>query len=266
MEFHKFHSIENSYREKTLQQIKDYVSPKEEWCITEKIHGSNFSFSTDGKEVIAGKRTSFLKTKQERDFFMNCDYIYELYRERVIKAFNLLNVNHITIYGELFGGYYECAGVSKLKQFPTVQKGVHYSPKHHFFAYDIYVHDTNSYLPYLEVIRVLQEAGIPYLEILYRGSLTECLVWSEKHCEDQTTIPEKFGLPEIKDNVREGHVLKPIIPLRFPNGESVVLKHKNDRFKETCSVKKVAVKDLSDKIQKLVDTACSYITVQRLVY
>lgn len=42
MEFHKYHSIENTYRIKFVEQIK--LNPEQDWIVTEKVHGANFSF------------------------------------------------------------------------------------------------------------------------------------------------------------------------------------------------------------------------------
>ena len=44
-----------------------------EWIATEKIHGSNFSFVTDGTSVAVAKRTGLL---QPVDKFFNWPYIY----------------------------------------------------------------------------------------------------------------------------------------------------------------------------------------------
>ena len=38
-----------------------------EWIVTEKIHGSNFCFSTNGKEIKCAKRNSLIE--DEKSFF-----------------------------------------------------------------------------------------------------------------------------------------------------------------------------------------------------
>lgn len=268
MDFYKFHSIENSYREKLINKILEHHCSNDDnpWCVTEKIHGANFSFTTDGQEVIAGKRTSFLKTKQERDWFMKSDYIYEKYKDNVLDLFNYFkDAKQLVIYGELFGGLYHCKGVSKIKEFPTIQKGVQYSPEHQFRAYDIAVIDKDnnkSYVNYKIAIDTFKTCKIPYLDILYSGSFKECLDWSKQHYEDKTTIPEQLDLPEIENNVREGHVLKPIEPAKLSSGESIVLKHKNDKFKEVQNSKNK--NKVSDKVRKFIDLCLCYVTEQRL--
>jgi hypothetical protein len=60
MGFKKYNSIENSYREKFLEKIKSIVPPTEKWVVTEKIHGSNFSFIYDVENLTCAKRTGLI--------------------------------------------------------------------------------------------------------------------------------------------------------------------------------------------------------------
>lgn len=66
MEFRKYPSIENSYRKGFAQAVRDAGEEAgAEWVVTEKIHGANFSFWTDGSNVACGKRTSLLETPDQ---------------------------------------------------------------------------------------------------------------------------------------------------------------------------------------------------------
>jgi hypothetical protein len=44
MSFKEYHSIENHYRSKFIDYIKTLTELKDDWCATEKVHGSNVSF------------------------------------------------------------------------------------------------------------------------------------------------------------------------------------------------------------------------------
>ena len=46
--FKKYNSIENTYREKEVEQIYLHGYDKETYVVQEKVHGANFSFITNG--------------------------------------------------------------------------------------------------------------------------------------------------------------------------------------------------------------------------
>lgn len=66
--FSKYSSIENSYREKNIIKIESNTSPNLVWVGSEKIHGANFSFITNGIDVVCGKRSGFIS--KEESFFL----------------------------------------------------------------------------------------------------------------------------------------------------------------------------------------------------
>ena len=82
---------------------------------------------------------------------------------------------------------------------------------------------------------MFEESKLFYAKPLFRGSLDECL----KHPDDfLSKISDWLGLPPIPDNIAEGIVIKPVEP-RFLNvGERVIMKSKNEKFKERKSKKK----------------------------
>lgn len=264
MQFHKFHSIENSYREKFLNTIRSHPSSEEEWCVLEKVHGSNFSFTVSDDDIKVGKRTSFLETKEDFNQFFNCGQIVD---DLYPKVKDLLNkykekygdVKFLTVYGELFGGFYEGKKITH----KMIQKGVQYCPHHEFMAFDIRVtgeNDQGKYINYDRAISLFEEAGLFYADKLYQGSLDDCLKWSSEHNADQTTIPPLLGIEEdIKDNVREGHVLKPLNPGYLEDGTAIVLKDKNTLFKEKQSKKET----VCEKYKQLIDEISKYITENR---
>ena len=55
--FIKYGSIENSYRDKFIQKIRDKKLEDQEWVVQEKVHGANISFiSTDGSTFVTASR------------------------------------------------------------------------------------------------------------------------------------------------------------------------------------------------------------------
>jgi len=105
-------------------------------------------------------------------------------------------------------------------------------------------------------------AGFIYAASLFTGSLEECLAFDNAY---QTTIPTKFNLPEIGNNICEGNVIKPINPLFFPNGDRVILKNKNDKFKEVKKIKDPGKKvELSERANVLLALLLEHVTENRL--
>jgi len=66
-QLHKYHSIEN--KNKLINKIRTLLNINtEQWIVLEKIHGSNVSLITDGKEVKIASRTMFLTDEEATKF------------------------------------------------------------------------------------------------------------------------------------------------------------------------------------------------------
>ena len=258
--FKKYSSIENSYRQKVLDSIrKGYDSG--DWVVTEKAHGANACFIVDNGIVEYGKRTSTLTTDEARKFYNSLD-VFQKYAAAAQKVWELLGGKApIIIYGELLGGCYPDTE-KPTRNTTVVQKGVFYCPHNDFYAFDILV--GNEYLDYDTCIRLFEETGFVHAKPLFRGSFAETLEWSTQHNDDPTTIPALFGCMDVKDNIREGNVLKPVISKCFPNGSRVILKDKNSRFAEVSRTPRPPTVHVTEDLQPLVDSAIVYITDTRL--
>jgi len=269
MKFKKYPSIENSYREKQIDQIRMHgFASDTEYCVTEKIHGANFGVYADAEEVRFASRNTLLGEDNAKQF-----YKFDLIRKKVMNDANALfrhtslngEVESIIVYGELFGGSYPHPDVPKTKGVSMVQKGVHYSPNLHFSVFDIWVIDKQGdgyFLNYDEVAIMCILNNVVYCEVLYRGTFDECL----KYPNDQDSgIPDKYNLPIIDDNTSEGVVIKPIESLRYNNGERVILKNKNLKFSEKNSEKRVirGIETLSNEMQTTLARLDSYICEER---
>jgi Rnl2 family RNA ligase len=109
----------------------------------------------------------------------------------------------------------------------------------------------------------MEEAGFTiYAKALFTGTFDECLAYKNEY---PTTISKLHGLPDLEDNICEGNVLKPMKAMCKPSGSRIILKNKNDRFKEKESSKKVKVKkEIPPELQEAINVAAGYITENRL--
>jgi len=264
MDFKKFTSIENSYRQKEIQSIQINF-PKETFVVQEKIHGSNFSFWTDGKTVRCAKRSGFIK---ENESFFNYEKVLDRYEKHILYLFeelktdNYLNddLQELTIFGEIYGGNYPHPDVDRV-DVSSVQRGVYYSPDVEFIAFDIKAN--GNYIGFKKFKTVCMVGKIPFLDALAVGTLEECLAIGNEY---PSTLPEMHGLPEIEGNGCEGNVIRPLEVLYFGNGQRVILKNKNEAFAEKKKgPKKIKVEvEVPEEIQELQLEAVQYINDNRL--
>jgi Rnl2 family RNA ligase len=118
-----------------------------------------------------------------------------------------------------------------------------------------------EYIDILAMNHLLDEAEIPRLAVLSRGTFAECLEYpNEFNSELASNLLE---LPEIEGNICEGTVIKSVEPLRLPNGERAILKNKNSKWTEKKKVKKNPTV-VPDHITEMQNIAESYITENRL--
>lgn len=256
MNFRKYPSLENSYREKFIGLIQAHPCSQEEWYVTEKVHGANFSFTTDGKTVLSGRRTDFLKSEEEQKQFYKCHNLVAKLSSKILELFETVkkndeNVTRVIVYGELFGG--GKTGV------PLIQKGVLYPDDHDFYVFDVRVND--DLLPYDDVVSLCEKHGFTYARCLFRGTFPECMKWSSEHNADDSTLSDH------KNNVREGNVVRPVKPHTLHTGDAVILKDKNEKFSEKASEpknKEVKAVETLPVTERLISESEKFVTEQRL--
>lgn len=257
--FRKYHSIENSYNLKFIEIIKNLPCSNEIWIVTEKVHGANMNFTCTPDNVIPGKRNSQLLTNDDKKIFYSSINIINKTKLLLKNICQKLKSDYIIVYGELFGGLY------KDIQNTPIQQGIHYSPNHNFYVFDIYMN--NEYLPHHQVIEICKDLGLFYAPILFEGLFDEALKWSDEHKNNNTHIPKLLGLSEMEENIMEGHVLKPVKPCRDRRGKHIFIKNKNDKFGEIngkkYKIKKTQNKTLTEQQTKYCEMTLYYITKQR---
>lgn len=248
MIFSKYNSIENSYRQKTVNIIKEYY-PGIEYIVQEKIHGANFSIWCDDNEIKYAKRGGWI----DNNFYSYKSAVRDIDID-IVYVRRILNCKEFVLWGELCGGDYPGLKSDDTK----VQKGIYYHPDNIFVCFDISIDGQ-----LIEVDRaeeICNDFDILFTPTLFRGTLDECL---EFNIERNSDIPDMFGLPKIEENLIEGVVIKPNSPCFLPNNSRVVLKKKNEKFSEKVSKPKEKA-SLSQDVLNLLAEVSDYITENRL--
>ncbi|MFP8895779.1 RNA ligase, Rnl2 family [Chryseobacterium sp. EZn1] len=268
MIFKTYNAIENAYQARVIEQIRMQGFGDEVFIVQEKVHGANFSFFTDGKEIKIAKRTAFIE-KDEK--FFNAHQVLERYRNNVIEVFQKVKTIHpdvetVVIYGELFGGGYQHKEVESVKDAVKVQKGIEYAPHNEFYAFDIKLNGV-TYLDTELVNQIFEETGFFYAKILFQGSLEEALKFPNVF---NSKIPAWLGLPELEDNRCEGTIVKTLKTRYFGNGARIILKNKNEKWVEKAKMVKKEGKTVqkqihfSEKAQEIWEEIQKYATANRL--
>jgi len=250
-----------------------------EWIVSEKIHGSNFSLWMNKDGLRVAKRSTFLT---DTESFFNWQTVVDAYIDHISLLYQyclgMLNdlqesgyikivnpdENQIVLYGEIFGGIYNHPDVERVEGASRVQKGVQYCPWNDFYAFDLKIN--GSFINYDLFAEMMEEIGFRYSKALFRGTLEDCLKYPN---DNPTTLPTIYGLPEIEGNISEGVVIKPNQARFFPTGERVILKNKNDKFKEKeegCGKlrqPKEVIK-LTEQENEILNAILEYVTENRL--
>jgi Rnl2 family RNA ligase len=128
-EFRGYTSINNvdDNSQATKMNEENFFNSDIEWIFTEKVHGSNFQFTTDGERIQCSKRTSIL---QPGESFFNWESTRDKEQGKILNLFksiqeyfNDYSINEIIVFGELFGGTYLHPDVPKIANVKHIQKG-----------------------------------------------------------------------------------------------------------------------------------------------
>ena len=227
MKFKKFPSIENHYREKYIEILKEHKFNNLRYVATEKIHGANFSFWTDGNDVRVASRSQFVDGT-----FYNCQEVIDQYSEKVLDLYNSYiftndNEEHIiTVYGELYG--------------PGIQSGIYYGDKKNFRAFDLTIDD--KFISPITARYLLKNHSIPLVpiigtydsldEALEESNIFQSKIWKMDQDPSENTV-NKFTHFKEGENFAEGLVIQPLSVIKYTNnGSRVLIKSKNPKFTE----------------------------------
>lgn len=275
MTFKKYNSIDNHYNNKVIQAVRDHFYDVDtDWVCTEKIHGANFSFWTDGTTVRCGKRSGFIG---ENENFNNWQYVYDLYADKVLHLYDCITRHNafvgrelppkeIQIFGEIFGGEYPHPDVARVPNAVRVQKGVFYCPHNDVRFFDLCIDGEYTNIDTMHYH--MNRCRLPYAKTIFRGEFDECLNYS---CEFESKIHEEYDLPKIENNFAEGFVLRPVAPLCFNRGvgkgERVILKKKHPNFSEIAKAPRERINQdatMTPEQENILDEISCFITENRL--
>ena len=231
LQFRPYPSIGNHTDPVWMERVRSSVSANTLFAVQEKVHGVNAAFLCDDLDIRMARRRAVLSPGEP---FHGWEDLLERDRGAVYFVYNLLKrrlpgLCGLLVYGEIFGGSYPHPGVPADPLSVPVQRGVHYCPGHAFYVFDIYAltEAGGDFLPVEEVTFLCRGAGLLFARTLFTGTLEECLDYP---CAFPTTLPAEFDLPPLKDNLCEGIVIKPLIPLYLPEGERIAVKVRNPGF------------------------------------
>ena len=196
--FKKYQSIKRATDVNTLHYYVTHGYNNIKWYATEKVHGCNFSFITDGNEVKYAQRSMIT----DSIFNSHLD-VHKV--ENQIKELALHLGKTIQVYGEYYGS--NIAGKSSIPYFKENKK--------EFIFFDIRLVEENVFLEYPLNFELFDKFNIPRVPVLKEGTLEECLELSKSF---------DSIIAEIKTHA-EGYVLKPFVPTNIDHsGDRVILK------------------------------------------
>ncbi|CAK0876991.1 unnamed protein product [Prorocentrum cordatum] len=212
------------------------VSKSASWCVTEKVHGANFSVHVDrAGRLRCAKRTGFLA--EHEDFFGHFAVLRRRRAGLVALAEELMAADAavesavLVIFGELFGGRYPHATVAPDDSARPVQTGIWYCPHVEFILFDAAVvggGEGGLFESYSRVAGLAEKHGLLYAKPLLVGPRGLCANYGPRFA---TTLPAAFGLPVIEANTAEGIVVKPW-DVQTPICERPIFKLKVKEFSE----------------------------------
>lgn len=254
MQFTRYCSIENSYKEKLINIIIQQGYSNEEYVVLSKTDGANFSFITNGIDVTQASRN----TKVETDFF-NCQLLVHKYKDEVIKLFNIINsenaVEQIQLYGELIGD--------------GINNRVKYCTGREFIAFDLlvtYKEPKTVIINYDKFKEYLSSTSFVLTPEHYKGNLRDCLSYCNNNLPFKSLIPELLNneYKELEVNNEEGFVIRPVKYLKFPAGDRLILKCKSPEFKENSNKSAAKIIELTEEENNVLNNLTELVTDSRV--
>lgn len=254
-EFTKFPSLENTYRQKEIDKIV-MMEIKDQWVVTEKVHGANFSFwvyknvETKEIDIKCAKRSGWI---EEGEKFFNYKSVLEKYRPMLEKLRGDV-LDNFVIYGELFGG--------------NIQSGMCYSLEQDFVAFDMRWINEDGRLGWaldkLTMLTLKDDYNLPVTPLIGLYNTFEEALAVEESFTSKLIRQDFDGAEEHKET--EGIVIEPNNAVYEPNGSRVYLKKKTKRFLEKGGKPNITHKVpalLQESVQLKLDEALFFLNNNR---
>jgi len=264
--FKKYTSIENSYREKTINDFFERHPEMREarWGVTEKIDGSNISFIFEKQEdqtfkFSYAKRSGLIS--EGENFFGIQNVIKEMdafikFVTYNIHAYDILaGATTFTMFGEFFG--------------PSIQKRIDYGDKKRIEFFDIaidgvYISQATFYT-LMKIFDPFTQYTVPLIEVTdsFDKALLVDTHFNANHGPKQD--------PDTLENECEGVVIKPwlfggndLID-QYGHAENFYIKNKNEKFADKMKVKhREAMTPQSEALTNAQNVFESYLTENRI--
>lgn len=241
MKFVKYSSLENHYRDKFIDQFRFHGLSNERFMITEKIHGANFSFWTNGTDVQVASRSQFVDGT-----FYSCSEVIERYTDAIRDLHCTLGMSEddtVAVYGELFG--------------PGIQKGIRYGNVKDFVAFDVAVN--GEYQSAVRSKEIIDASGFEFVPVIgFANSLNEALATNNVF---DSALGARRG--ETGENIAEGLVIQLADRKHTFFGDTrAVIKSKNELWAEKAKAKKPPRE--TEDYSQFVEVIKQYINVNRL--
>lgn len=272
--FSEYEKMPKSFKKLSLSEKEYSGLNKVQWIVTEKVHGANFSFIYQDKQLKFAKRKDLLSWK---DDFFGFQMVVNNIEDRIIQLFEQLSTDieagTYIIYGELFGGEYPHPDVEADKNVQAIQTGIYYSPSVAFYAFDIAIQpgdaESKYYLDYEDSLQYFEKYRLIHAKSLFIGKLSDAINFNIRI---NSTIPKQLNLPALEKNLIEGVVIKPLSMKSCKIVKSrPIIKLKNPEFDEEDQFHQANrwsyipdVSSNSEDLSYIVDELRNYITVNRL--
>lgn len=270
--FHKYPSIENSEKDLMVDKIRNHGYEYITYCVTEKVHGSNtqIDYNCHTHEFEYNKRSGLI---EDNERCYNVQECFEKIKPNVIALADYLapivanKLEIVRVFGEIFGGSYPHPDVPRNNKATKVQKGVWYSPDNNWLAFDISYKlegdPKNYFLAGEDFYKACDAVGITAVPLLtVADSLTKALEYPNNGA---SAVHKIYNLPEIENNIMEGVVIRPYKDDYWMGQTRVILKNKNDHFKEKSHEPKPDLTlTYSDNVNKALAEVATYVTANRV--
>ena len=207
---------------------------RDEWVVTEKLHGANFSVMTEASGSVAFAKRSGVLPATEDFYSFRSQRLDVALAAHARELFAALRTEHADlesccVFGELCGGKYPHADVPVVPGLQPVQCGIWYSPSLQFVAFDLAVCYSGGrrFFEFDAARRACEEAGFMFAAPIARGNLGACL-GQERF---GSRLAARLGLPPLEcANLAEGVVVR---SAREPaDGGRAMFKQKIKEFSE----------------------------------
>ena len=96
MKFRRYPKIENTYNQKQIDYLYAQGLNIGAWIVQEKVHGTNLSFWTDGKNTLVAKRSGFLDPQLEK--FYSAQEALSAHAKPMIDLFKKIEFYTVSFY------------------------------------------------------------------------------------------------------------------------------------------------------------------------